>query len=57
MWFENNSFKTQNGACALLVAAENGHVDVTQSLLQYRATVDLKRNVSVSGGLEHNCLF
>ena len=41
----------------MVLAAQNGHVDVTQSLLQYRATVDLKMNVSVSVGLEHNCLF
>ena len=36
----------QNGASSLLLAALNGHDDVTQSLLQHRATADLKQNVS-----------
>ena len=30
----------------MLLAAQNGHVDVMQSLLQHRATVDLKETVS-----------
>ena len=30
----------------MLLAAQNGHVDVMQSLLQHRATVDLKKTVS-----------
>ena len=30
----------------MLLAAKNGHVDVMESLLQHRATVDLKKSVS-----------
>ena len=29
----------------MLLAAANGHVDVMESLLQHRATVDLKKTV------------
>ena len=37
----------QNGASSLHVAAIKGHGDVIQSLLQHKATVHIKRNVSV----------
>ena len=37
----------QDGASALQVAAEEGHDDVIQSLMRYKATVDLKKNVSI----------
>ena len=36
----------QNGVSSLLLAAAGGHVDVMESLLQHRATVDLKKTVS-----------
>ena len=32
----------------MLLAAQNGHADVLQSLLQHRATVDLKKTVSAN---------
>ena len=46
---------SQNGVSALIVAAENGHIDVMESLLQHKASLELKRNVS--GTLEHIILI
>ena len=45
---EHNAFYPQNGNSSLLLAALKGHDVVIQSLLQHRATVDLKENVSVT---------
>ena len=36
----------QDGASPFFVAAQNGHVDTCQVLLDHRASVDLPRNVS-----------
>ena len=36
----------------MLLAAENGHVDVMESLLQHRATVDLKKTVSAKNNFK-----
>ena len=36
---------SQNGVSSLMLASQNGHVEVVDKLLQHGATVDLKENV------------
>ena len=36
----------QNGGTALMVAAQNGHSNVVETLLQHGASVDMKTTVS-----------
>ena len=36
----------QNGGTALMLAAQNGHSNVVETLLQHGASVDMKKTVS-----------
>ena len=43
----NPLYHEQNGASSLMVASENGHVEVVDKLLQHGARIDLQENVCV----------
>ena len=45
----------QDGGTALMVAAENGHSNVVETLLQHGASVDMQKDVS-TGDISSLCL-
>jgi len=40
---------SQDGDAALILAADRGHFNVVQALLEVDATIDIQNNVSVKG--------
>ena len=50
----SHTYHEQNGASSLMVASQNGHVEVVDRLLQHGARVDLQENVCVINPL-HTC--